>query len=123
MRHTFTHFLFTLLLSNIIGVNAIRWMDSHTSVAAAPDSMTQVMEIEDATEESEESTPFWSAGGNDDCSDFPPASGVPELISEHEAVSMLIRSVSIRQSQINLRNSLQAPALFILFHSYQGYLS
>jgi len=124
MKRHFTQYLLILVLSGIFGLNAVAWINNHASVLEQPDGTEQVEWSDEMAENSpeldgpegpEHGAPhhanglFWySDAANSTDFSYP---------------SLICRSAAIRQSQLNLLNSFQAPAIFILFNTYQGYLS
>ena len=98
-------------------MNVAKWADSHTLAISQPDGMEQVMEIDDESLDESEGEGDWFTSG------LPPDnfafSGNFSLIY----YALPQNFSSIRQSQINLLSSFHELPLFILFNSYQGYLS
>lgn len=118
--------LFILVLGGISGLNASLWVDTRTPLLSQTEAVELVLEIED--ELNEES----GGSGGDSGADLDDESRAPDHQSAFSEVffgadrahaAFLCRCASIRQSQVNLCNSFRVPAFFILFHSYQGYLS
>lgn len=125
MKRLLVQPLFTLVLNGFFGLHGIAWLESHTPLFSQPDAMEQVLEIEDELAEDS-----FGAGGPTGA-DFDDGGTPEQLPIPAEAFFDLVparavflrRYISIRQSQENLINSFQAPDFFILFHTYQGYLS
>lgn len=126
MKRLFLQSLFIFAFTSIFGANAVSWMHAEAVLLGQLGNIEQVLELEqEPADESFDSEDFSGSGFDDDDnnSGFSP---IPKAAfsNPHQACPGLIcQYTSIRQSQANLRNSLNAPARFILFHSFQGYLS
>jgi hypothetical protein len=114
---------FILFLTGLFGTNALARMNYE---AAAPDPWGNVEQaVETENESTEDSAhPEDLSGAGFDSDDAPECSNLVGLkdLRGFEKVCAC-QAAAIRQSQINLLRSFHAPAIFILFHSYQGYLS
>ncbi|HAD13275.1 MAG TPA: hypothetical protein DCF33_12660 [Saprospirales bacterium] len=120
--------LFVLLFTGMFGSNALARMSGEAPLPGQLCSIEQVLEAE--TEPADESCgpEDLSGSGFGPGGDHLPSGCQPFFGSAfaefHSCFAGCIgQSASIRQSQVNLLNSFHAPAMFILFHSYQGYLS
>jgi hypothetical protein len=116
---------FILFLTSLFGSSALARMNGE---AAALDPWGNVEQISEAENESSEDSihPQDVSGAGvdgDDAPDFPNSSRPSHTNANQACPGLICQTASIRQSQINLLSSFHAPAIFILFHSYQGYLS
>ena len=115
--------LFILVLAGISGTNVAAWCNSHIPLHSQADEMEVVVELEENAPENSGSSGdgFKTDGGE----------STVQLSIPSEAFFCLLPArtlstgcaASIRQFKVNLLNSFRAPAFFILFHSFQGYLS
>jgi hypothetical protein len=116
MSRSSVQFLFILFLSCSFGFNAIRLVQGHYAAFSQAQALEQVLEIDDDAEDETD-----GPGGDED---HEPATGwFRPLFTNTLAHCASYPAASIRQSHLNFVNSFQAPAFFILFNSYQGYLS
>lgn len=117
--------LFILFLTGLFGSNALARMNGEAAVLDPWGNVEQVAEAEnESTEDSFHPEDLSGAGfDGDDAPEFLNLVGLKDLRGLFFKKALSCQSASIRQSQINLLRSFHAPAIFILFHSYQGYLS
>jgi len=124
MKRHFTPYLIILVLSGIFGLNAVAWIHNHASVLEQPDGTEQVEWSDEMAENAPEldgsDGPEPASAQNADWAFL--FSGAASS-TDFSYPGLICRSAAIRQSQRNLLNSFQAPAIFILFNTYQGYLS
>ncbi|MBL7810493.1 MAG: hypothetical protein JNN28_21895 [Saprospiraceae bacterium] len=115
--------VFILFLTGLFGSNALARMNGEAAVLDPWSNVEQVSEAEnESTEDSFHPEDLSGTGfDGDDAPEFTNLVGLKDLRGFEKVCAC--QSASIRQSQINLLRSFHAPAIFILFHSYQGYLS
>ena len=116
---------FVLFLTGLFGSNTPVRMNGEAAVLDPWGNVEQVLEVEnESTEDSIHPEDLSGAGfDGDDVPDFPGFLRHLLAGSSQDYPALISLTASIRQSQINLMRSFHAPAIFILFHSYQGYLS
>lgn len=126
MKRLFLQSLFLFAFAIIFGSNAVAWMHGETVLLGQLSNIEQAMELEqEPADESFDSEDF-SGSGFDDDENFAGPNPIPTAAFSNPlqaCAGLICQNTSIRQSQTNLRNSFHAPARFILFHSFQGYLS
>lgn len=123
MNRLLTQSLFLLTLTGIFGWNAAFGIHSRTSLFEQLDDTEQVVEIEEGVEDESFGSDGSAGFGDGDLPERLTTPGTALFQINQTSVRLFSLSASIRQSQVNLLNSFRAPAIFILFHSYQGYLS
>lgn len=124
MKNQFLQFLFILLLSGTMGSSAVRWVDSHWTAIGQADEPGQMVEMEaEFEDDTTDSDEFDGSGADGDFVFDLPSATESHCCLNRAQTGLLSLSASIRQSQVNLFDSFQAPARFILFNTYQGYLS
>lgn len=116
---------FILFLTGLFGSNALLRMNGEAAVLDPWGNVEQLSEAEnESTEDSAHPEDLSGAGFDGDDAPNPlHSSGLSHNDSNQACPGLICQTASIRQSQINLILSFHAPAIFILFHSYQGYLS
>ncbi|MCC6279046.1 MAG: hypothetical protein IT262_00495 [Saprospiraceae bacterium] len=87
------------------------------------DEMEVILEQEEVSPEDSGSSGGGFNGGDNDAPVQIPLPSEAFFSLEQANTLLPGRAAAFRQYQVNLLNSFRAPAFFILYHSFQGYLS
>lgn len=119
----FVRSLFILVLAGFSCSNAAAWLHGHMPLLDQTDALEVLIEQE---EESHEDSGSLDERLNTDAGNGPGPVLFPLEAFYYPRLALSLspcHAAAVRQFLVNLLNSFRTPALFILFNTYQGYLS